>query len=94
MYTQYAFLDKEIVIIVDISNGLNIMSYFGHIVPHSFRIVPHSYLCEVSIETPSMFTHRKLASLKKIPTGVFTMCPDCLMIMKNIAALILCLNRV
>ena len=65
MYTQYAFLDKEIVIIVDISNGLNIMSYFGHIVPHSFRIVPHSYLCEVSIETPSVFTHRKLASLKK-----------------------------
>jgi len=78
MYAQYAFLDKEIVIIVDIrSNGLNIMSYFGHIVPHSFHIVPH----------------RKLASLKKIPTGIFTMCPDCLMIMKNIAALILCLNR-
>jgi hypothetical protein len=48
-----------------ISNGLNIMSYFKHIVPHSFHIETHSFSCKVSIETPAVFTHRKLASLKK-----------------------------
>ena len=52
------------------------MSYFGHIVPHSF-------LCEFSIETPSVFTHRKLVSLLKIPTGIFTMCSECLIITKQ-----------
>ena len=57
------------------------MSYFGHIVPHSF-------LCKVSIETPAVFTHRKLASLRKIPTGIFTMCSDCLVIVKYAIALI------
>ena len=57
----------------DISSGLDIMSYFGHIVPHSFYIVPHSFLCKVSIETPAVFAHRKLAGLKKY-RQVFLLC--------------------
>ena len=50
-------------VVSPLRNGLNIMSYFKHIVPHSF-------LCKVSIETPAVFTHRELANLLKIPTGI------------------------
>ena len=37
-----------------LSNGLNIMSYFGHIEIIVFHIVPHSFILKVYIETPAV----------------------------------------
>jgi hypothetical protein len=77
------------------------MSYFGHIGSYSSHIVPHSFFylkftygtSRAAGETPAVFTHSKLANLSKIPTGIFTMCSDYLILKKNIAVLILCLYR-
>jgi len=65
------------------------MSYFGPTCGrqahsnHSVYIVTYSFLCKFHIETPSVFTHRKLVSLSKISTGIFIMRSEFLIITKT-----------